>query len=92
MNQRDLANIERLERRLRELEAASRRRGIALIVMPLAFAALAASAPSKGFGAIESRLLALESLIRMGPDGSAQTQVPFQVLDRSGRLPSARAP
>lgn len=81
--------LEMLERRIQNLER--RRfprliRGLLPAIPLLAVTLLSASVTTTGSEVIESRLVALESLIRPGPDGSVQTRVPFQVLDRRGKV------
>jgi hypothetical protein len=82
-------HLEKLERRIQELErsrASSFTRPQLLVIPLAAVALLAAAAPSTVFSALESRLLALESAIRVGPDGAVQTRGPFQVMDPQGRV------
>lgn len=85
-----LALVELLvEQRLRQTQ---RPRGywfrqVAFAVAPVAaFGMLSASAPSTGASAVEARLRVLESLITIGPDGSAQASAPFQVTDARGKV------
>ena len=81
--------VEQLERRIQHLERsqASRSRPRLLFAIPLATVVVLASlASSTPYSALESRLFALESVIRVGPDGAVQTPGPFQVLDPQGRV------
>ena len=81
--------LEQLERRIQQLERsrASRLSPRLLFAIPLAtMAVLASLAPSTAWSALESRLFALESVIRVGRDGTVQTPGPFQVLDPQGRV------
>jgi hypothetical protein len=81
--------LEKLEQRVRDLERRrpSRLQRASLVLAPIvAVTLLTASVSGTGLPAVESRLLALESMLRLAPDGSAQLRGPFQVMDRGGKV------
>lgn len=89
MSPLDHSALERLERRIQELEsrrASGMLRGACAVAAAVALPVLVAATPSHGLSAIESRVMALESMIGRAANGAPTVQAPFQVVDRAGKV------